>query len=82
MLNVQNLCLSLGEKQILQNIDLQVEAASRVGLIGASGSGKSLLALTLLQLLPPTKKKSLVVLFSLNLGVWVILTYFKFLLLS
>jgi ABC-type glutathione transport system ATPase component len=58
MLETQGLSLFLGQNVILQNIHIHIEVAEKVGLIGASGSGKSMLALTLLQLLPFTKKKS------------------------
>jgi peptide/nickel transport system ATP-binding protein len=58
MLEVRGLSLSLGQNLILNDINIDIQVSEKVGLIGASGSGKSLLALTLLQLLPFAQKKS------------------------
>lgn len=51
-LNIQNLTLNLGKKTILNNVSLHVEDGERVGLVGASGSGKSMLLRAATGLLP------------------------------
>jgi peptide/nickel transport system ATP-binding protein len=58
MLEVRRLSLSLGQNLILNDINIDIQISEKVGIIGASGSGKSIFALTLLQLLPFAKKKS------------------------
>jgi subfamily B ATP-binding cassette protein MsbA len=44
----RNVSFSYGDKAILKNIDLQVEAGQRIALVGSSGAGKT----TLVNLLP------------------------------
>ena len=51
-LNIQNLTLNLGKKTILNNVSLHVEDGERVGLVGSSGSGKSMLLRAATGLLP------------------------------
>lgn len=43
-------------REVLHGIDLEIERGARVGLIGESGSGKSLTALALMGLLPETAR--------------------------
>ncbi|MEU5697023.1 ABC transporter ATP-binding protein [Actinosynnema sp. NPDC020468] len=52
LLEVEGLTVRLGGRVLLDGLDLTVEAGEKVGLIGGSGSGKSLTALALLGLLP------------------------------
>ncbi|HEY0919913.1 ABC transporter ATP-binding protein [Devosia sp.] len=52
LLEVSNLRLSIGPIQILNDIDLAVDAGEILGVIGESGSGKSMTALAIMQLLP------------------------------
>lgn len=57
-LNIQNLTLNLGKKTILNNVSLQISDGERVGLVGASGSGKSMLLRAATGLLPSETKIS------------------------
>ena len=52
LLDVRDLSLRIGPFEILRDIDLNVEAGEVLGVIGESGSGKSMTALSILQLLP------------------------------
>jgi peptide/nickel transport system ATP-binding protein len=52
LLEVKNLSLSIGGFPILGDVDLSVEAGEVLGVIGESGSGKSMTALSIMQLLP------------------------------
>lgn len=56
LLAIENLAVSLpsgsGRVQVIKRLDLQVDTGEIVGIAGESGSGKSLTALTLLNLLP------------------------------
>jgi peptide/nickel transport system ATP-binding protein len=52
LLEVKDLTLSIGPHPILRDIDLSVDAGEILGIIGESGSGKSMSALSIMQLLP------------------------------
>jgi peptide/nickel transport system ATP-binding protein len=52
LLEVRDLSLSIGRFEILTDIDLSVDAGEVLGVIGESGSGKSMTALSIMQLLP------------------------------
>jgi peptide/nickel transport system ATP-binding protein len=52
MLELRQLRLEIGGQPILRNIDLQLEPGKILGMIGESGSGKSMTALATMRLLP------------------------------
>jgi peptide/nickel transport system ATP-binding protein len=52
LLEIDGLSVSVGATQILKNLSLEVGAGEILGLVGASGSGKSMTALAIMRLLP------------------------------
>ncbi|WP_299147364.1 ABC transporter ATP-binding protein [uncultured Tateyamaria sp.] len=52
LLSVENLSLSIRGTSILQDVSLQIDAGEVVAITGESGSGKSMTALAVMQLLP------------------------------
>ncbi|MEX1179995.1 MAG: dipeptide ABC transporter ATP-binding protein [Cucumibacter sp.] len=52
LLTVENLSLTIGETEILRDIDLTLDGGEILGIIGESGSGKTMTALSIMQLLP------------------------------
>jgi peptide/nickel transport system ATP-binding protein len=58
LLDIQGLNVVIGAAQIIKNLSLQVRAGEILGLAGASGSGKSMTALAIMQLLPSTAMSS------------------------
>jgi peptide/nickel transport system ATP-binding protein len=52
LLEIDDLSVAIGAKQIVKNLSLKVRTGEILGLVGASGSGKSLTALAIMQLLP------------------------------
>lgn len=57
-LEVEDLSVEVGGTQILDEISFTVPNGARLGLIGGSGSGKSITALAILGLLPHTMTRS------------------------
>ena len=51
-LDIDGLGISIGNRNVVRTVDLHVKPGTCVGLVGASGSGKSLTALASLGLLP------------------------------
>lgn len=52
MLEIQNLCISYGNRETVKNVSFTVEKGQIVGLVGESGSGKSTTIRSILNLLP------------------------------
>lgn len=52
LLRVNNLSIRSSNKTLVENISFELEAGETLALVGASGSGKTLTALSLLNLLP------------------------------
>lgn len=55
ILKVRNLCFSINDTPLIENIDLELELGSMIGLIGPNGSGKSTLLKNMYRVLKPTK---------------------------
>jgi peptide/nickel transport system ATP-binding protein len=53
LLDIKNLSISAGGKPLVRNLSLTLAPGERLGLIGESGSGKSLTSLAATGLLPP-----------------------------
>jgi peptide/nickel transport system ATP-binding protein len=56
LLEIRDLSLSIGPYPILRDIDLSLDPGEVLGIIGESGSGKSMTALSVMQLAPPSAK--------------------------
>ena len=54
MIEIKDLCLTLGENQVLKNIDLKVEKGSVYGFLGSNGAGKSTLMRCICGVYKPT----------------------------
>ena len=54
LLEIDDLSVGIGTMRIIKNLSLEVRAGEILGLAGASGSGKSMTALAVMQLLPQT----------------------------
>ena len=55
---IRNLTIVIGGKAIVSHVDLDIADGERVGLIGSSGSGKSMIAKAMMGLLPATAQVS------------------------
>jgi len=54
LLEVNNLTIAFGNKKVVDSISFSLDKAARIGLIGESGSGKSMTSLAIMGLLPDT----------------------------
>jgi len=53
IIEVKNLSISFGEKQVLNNVNFKVHRGDTLGIVGESGSGKSITSLAIMGLLSP-----------------------------
>jgi len=58
LLQIAAMSVSIGPTQIIRNLSLELGAGEILGLVGASGSGKSMMAMAILQLLPANARLS------------------------
>jgi peptide/nickel transport system ATP-binding protein len=58
LLSIESLGVSIGDVQIVKQVSFQVGRGEIVGLVGASGSGKSMTALAIMRLLPARARSS------------------------
>ncbi|NGP17340.1 dipeptide ABC transporter ATP-binding protein [Devosia aurantiaca] len=58
LVEIENLSISFGGRPAVRGLSLNIERGDRFGIIGESGSGKSLTALAITGLLPETAKVS------------------------
>jgi peptide/nickel transport system ATP-binding protein len=56
VLEIDNLCVTIEGIDILSNVSFSIEAGKTLALVGESGCGKSITALSLMRLLPETAK--------------------------
>jgi peptide/nickel transport system ATP-binding protein len=56
LLDIESLGVSIGAARLLDDVSLQVARGEILGLVGASGSGKSMTALAIMRLLPPAAR--------------------------
>ena len=56
--SARDLCVAINGKQILRDVDFDLERGKILGLVGESGSGKSMSALSAMQLLPEGASQS------------------------
>jgi peptide/nickel transport system ATP-binding protein len=58
VLRIEGLNVAVGATPIVKNLSLHIDAGEILGLVGASGSGKSMTACAIMQLLPPGARMS------------------------
>lgn len=60
MIQLESVCKSFGEKQVLDHLDLEIRKGEAITIIGGSGSGKSVLIKHIIGLLKPDCGKILI----------------------
>ncbi len=60
LLDVQHLAVELGEKEILKDVSFELNRGELVGVVGASGTGKSVLTRAILGLVPKTRGRIII----------------------
>ena len=53
VLSIENLSIAVGDRVLAEDVSLSIGAGEMVGLVGESGCGKSVTALSVMRLLPP-----------------------------
>jgi oligopeptide/dipeptide ABC transporter ATP-binding protein len=53
VLSIENLSIAVGDRVLAEDVSLTIGAGEMVGLVGESGCGKSVTALSVMRLLPP-----------------------------
>ena len=53
VLSIENLSIAVGERMLAEDVTISIAAGEMVGLVGESGCGKSVTALSVMRLLPP-----------------------------
>ena len=56
-LNIENLNIRLKQKNIIKDVNIKIEDGEIVGLVGESGCGKSITALSILKLIDESVMK-------------------------
>ena len=51
LLKINNLCISINKNEIIKNVSIQINKGEMIGLVGESGCGKSLTALSIIKLI-------------------------------
>ena len=69
IIEIKNLYVSYGRKQVLANINLKINKGDYVGLIGGNGAGKSTLLKSIIGLIKPTSGSVKILGKTLNLQV-------------
>ncbi|MBV9739219.1 MAG: ATP-binding cassette domain-containing protein [Hyphomicrobiales bacterium] len=60
LLDVQHLAVELGEREILSDVSFELSRGELVGVVGASGTGKSVLTRAILGLVPKTRGRIII----------------------
>ncbi len=60
MIKIENICLTLGNKNIINNLNLTIEKGEKIAVIGPSGCGKSTLLRLIIGLIKPDKGNILI----------------------
>ncbi len=53
VLSIENLSIAVGDRMLAEDVTISIAAGEMVGLVGESGCGKSVTALSVMRLLPP-----------------------------
>ena len=51
LLKIDNLCISINKNDIIKDVSIQIDKGEMIGLVGESGCGKSLTALSIIKLI-------------------------------
>ncbi|OGV55902.1 MAG: hypothetical protein A2X49_07915 [Lentisphaerae bacterium GWF2_52_8] len=55
VVELRDVSVAFGERKLFENISLEIEPGSRIGIIGPNGAGKTTLIKTVLGMIPPSK---------------------------